>query len=425
MRVLMVVVDFPALSETFILDQITGLLDRGFEVDILASRARDEPTTHAAVNIYGLFDRVRYVDRIVPTGPRYIRWARILFKLISNGQLRLAAEAVRLGIDRALKRPILIGALQLVAYARTLETLPTPDVVVCHFGPTGDLMVRLRKAFSARWPIATFFHGYDLSALLDQRGQAIYDRLLRDGDFFFPISNFFRNRLVKMGAAEDRTAVQRMGVRPVQQGHQAEQGLSRVRNEFSFVSVARLVEKKGLEFAIRAVAHCRRTDPEIKMNLCIVGDGPLLDKFRDIVGDLGLEETVRLDGSVSREQVKARLLAANAFVLPSITTESGDIEGIPVAISEAMATGLPVISTYHSGIPEIVEHGVTGLLVEEKDVHALADAMRCVARDRNLARRMGQAGREKVERDLNLDYWNDMLAERIVRLAQRQAVAAE
>jgi colanic acid/amylovoran biosynthesis glycosyltransferase len=424
MRVLMVVVDFPALSETFVLDQITGLLDRGFEVDILASRARDESARHAAVNVYGLFERVRYADRIVPTGSRYIRWARILFKLVSKGQLRLAAEAVRLGLDRALKRPILVGALQLVAYARTLETLPTPDVVVCHFAPTGDLMVRLRKALSARWPVATFFHGYDLSALLDQKGQAVYGRLLRDGDFFFPISNYFRKRLVKMGAAEDRTAVQRMGVRPEQEWHQEESNPSRVRNEFSFVSVARLVEKKGLEFAIRAIAHCQRTDPEIKMNLCIVGDGPLLERFRAIVGDLRLEETVQLDGSVPREQVKVKLLAANAFVLPSITTESGDIEGIPVAISEAMAVGLPVISTYHSGIPEIVEHGVTGLLVEERDIRGLADAMRCVARDRNLARRMGQAGREKVERDLSLDFWNDMLAERLMRLAH-QAVAAE
>ena len=418
MRILMVVNDFPALSETFVLDQITGLIDRGFDVDILASKAREESTVHPDVDVYGLLDRVRYVDdRVKPAGSRLVRWSRTLFELIRRGQLGLLVEVVKAGLDRALKRPVLVGARQLVAYARTLETLPTPDLVLCHFGPTGDLMVRLRKALGARWPIATFFHGYDLSVLLDQKGFGIYNQLLQDGDFFFPVSSFLHERLVTMGAAANRTAVQRMGVRPQTAWPQTKRDLARVGNEFSFVSVGRLVEKKGLEFAIRAIALCRQMSPEIKMNLCIVGDGPLLEKFRDIVVDLKLEEIVLLYGSGPREEVKARLLAANAFVLPSVTTETGDIEGIPVAISEAMAMGLPVISTYHSGIPEIIEHGVNGLLVPERNVHALADAMCRIARDRSLAYRLGQAGREKVERDLNLDRWNDVLTERIRVLA--------
>jgi len=160
------------------------------------------------------------------------------------------------------------------------------------------------------------------------------------------------------------------------------------------------------------------------MNLSIIGDGPLFEKFRDIVEELGLAKIVELHGGIPREEVRARLLAANAFVLPSVTTDAGDIEGIPVAISEAMATGLPVISTYHSGIPEIVEDGVTGLLVAERDVHALAEAMCRIARDRKLAARMGRAAREKVERDLNLDRWNDVLAERI-RLLAHETIAAE
>jgi colanic acid/amylovoran/stewartan biosynthesis glycosyltransferase WcaL/AmsK/CpsK len=411
MRILMVVIDFPALSETFVLDQITGLIDRGFDVDILASRAREESTVHSDVDAYGLLDRVRYVDdRVVPGGSRLVRWSRILFDLVRRGQLRLLVEAVRAGLDRALKRPLLVGALQLVAYARTLKTLPTPDLVLCHFGPTGDLMVRLRKVFDARWPVATFFHGYDLSVLLDEKGLGIYNQLLREGDFFFPVSSFFHKRLVKMGAAANRTAVQRMGVRPQTAWRQTMGDPAR---EFSFVSVGRLVEKKGLEFAIRAIARCRQMNPEIKMNLCIVGDGPLLERFRDIVVDLKLEDVVCMYGSVPREEVQARLLAANAFVLPSVTTEAGDIEGIPVAISEAMAMGLPIVSTYHSGIPEIVEHGVNGLLVPERNIHALAEAMCHIARDRGLAYRLGQAGRAKVERDLNLDRWNDVLTERI------------
>jgi len=422
MRILMVVVNFPALSETFVLDQITGLIDRGFDMDILASRARDETTMQP--DVFDVLDRVTYVERIPAAGSRLVRWAKIWLNLVRRGQFGLIAESIRLGLGRSLKRPLLAGALQLIDYARTLETLPTPDLVLCHFGPTGDLMVRLRKALNAQWPVATFFHGYDLSAVLDQKGFGVYNKLLRDGDFFFPASSFFHKRLVKMGAAANRTAVQRMGVQTEGVWRRTEPALGRVRTEFTFVSVGRLVEKKGLEYAIRAVARCRQKDPETKLNLRIVGDGPLLEKLRDIINDLKIEEIVWLDGSLPREEVKARLLAANAFVLPSITTDMGDTEASPVAISEAMAMGLPVISTYHGGIPEIVENGITGLLVAERDVSALADAMSRIARDRKLARRMGRAAREKVERDLNLDRWNDVLAERI-RLLAHEAVAAE
>jgi len=170
MRVLMVVIDFPALSETFVLDQITGLLDRGFDVDILAAGARKESTVHSDVEAYGLLDRVKYVDSKVPNGSRLLRWTHILFSLVRQGQLGLFNEVMRAGLRRMLERPSLVGALQLLSYADALAALPSPDIVLCHFGPNGDLMVRLRKALNASWPVATFFHGYDISAVLVENG---------------------------------------------------------------------------------------------------------------------------------------------------------------------------------------------------------------------------------------------------------------
>jgi colanic acid/amylovoran biosynthesis glycosyltransferase len=420
MRVLMVLIDFPALSETFILDQITGLIDRGFDVDILAARARKESTVHSDVEAYGLLDRVRYVDWKVPVGSRLLRWTHILFSLIRQGQPGLLNEVMRAGLRRMQKRPLLVGALQLLSYADALVALPPPDIVLCHFGPNGDLMVRLRKAFNAPWPVATFFHGYDISVLLDEKGPGVYDRLFRKGDLFLPASGFFRERLVDLGAPADRTAVHRMGVRFGTPSTEAEGGSGGWRREFVFVSVGRLVEKKGQEYAIRAIARCRQMDPEIKINLIIVGDGPLMGELYDTIRRLKLEGIVQMYGSLPREKINERLLAADAFVLPSVTAEDGDMEASPVAISEAMAAGLPVLATHHGGIPEIVDDEVTGLLVAERDVDALAEAMYRIARDHNLARRMGYAGRQKVERDLDLDLWNDVLAERIQTLVGAQ-----
>src|SRR6185369_16160672 len=162
------------------------------------------------------------------------------------------------------------------------------------------------------------------------------------------------------------------------------------RREFVFVSVGRLVQKKGQEYAIRAIAQCRQMDPEIKISLIIIGDGPLLEKLHDMIRKLKLEGIVQLHGSLPREKVNEKLLAADAFVLPSVTADDGDMEASPVSISEAMAVGLPVVATRHGGIPEIVDDEVTGLLVAERDVSALAQAMYRIARDHNLARRMGR-----------------------------------
>ena len=416
MRVLMVVVDFPALSETFVLDQITGLIDRGFDVDILAARARRESARHSDVEAYGLLDRVRYINWKVSDGSRLLRRARILFGLVRQRRPGLFKEAMRAGLHGMLKRPSLVGALQLLVYAEALAALPLPDVVLCHFGPNGELMVRLRKAFNASWPVATFFHGYDISVLLDKNGPGVYDRLFRAGDLFLPASGFFRERLVNLGAPADRTVVQRMGVRSGTQSMEATKGLGGRRREFVFVSVGRLVEKKGQEYAIRAIAQCRQMDPEIKISLIIIGDGPLLEKLHDMIRKLKLEGIVQLHGSLPREKVNEKLLAADAFVLPSVTADDGDMEASPVSISEAMAVGLPVVATRHGGIPEIVEDEVTGLLVAERDVDALAQAMYRIACDHNLARRMGRAGRQRVERDLDLDRWNDVLAERLQTL---------
>jgi len=248
MRVLLVVADFPALSETFVLDQITGLMDRGFAVDILAARGRDEATIHREIVSYRLLDRVYYVAWTKRKSAGLVGWIGPLLDLARQGRLQLLKEIVAAGLRRRLKRPLVVGALQLLAYAEAVEDLPPPDVVLCHFGPNGDLMVRVRKALGARWPVATFFHGYDISNLLAKMGPRIYDRLLRDGDLFLPASGFFRMRLAELGAAADRMSVQRMGVRPESEwrGEQPTPGGKKC--EFVFISVGRLVEKKGHEY---------------------------------------------------------------------------------------------------------------------------------------------------------------------------------
>jgi colanic acid/amylovoran biosynthesis glycosyltransferase len=419
MRILVVVGEFPALSETFVLDQITGLIDRGFTVDILTARASPEPKVHPDVAAYRLIGLTHYAAR--GAHGRHGSWqsARIILSQIAQRRFGLVIEMVRAGLRRKLGKAVSVEPRQILAYASTLLTMPAPDVVLCHFGPQGDLMIRVRKALGARWPVATFFHGYDVSMLLKQMGPKLYNRLFREGEILFPISDFLRSRLLQLGAAAGKTEVQRMCVRPGVFPPRIREPASDPVRVFTFVLVGRLIEKKGQEYTIRALAHCRNRDLAVKIKLVVIGNGPLDTRLRQIVQELELDNLVEFRGSQTRDDVQQALLAANGFVLPSVTGADGDMEGIPVVISEAMSAGLPVIATHHGGIPEVVEDGITGILVPERDVEALADAMSRVAADPELAYRLGDAGRNKIIRELDLDRWNDLLAERVRALADR------
>lgn len=418
MRVLIVVGDFPAISETFVLDQITGLIDRGFTVDILAARPRPEAMVHSDVEVYRLIERTHYTGWGADSRYRVLQSAKIILSQIAKGRIGLVIEMVRCGICRKLGKAVPVEPRQILAYARTLQALSTPDVVLCHFGPQGDMMIRVRKAMRAGWPVVTFFHGYDVSLLLKQVGPRLYDRLFREGDLHFPISNFIHSQLLRMGAVPGKTVVQRMGVRSGVFHQSSRKTTSEIGREFTFIMVGRLVEKKGQEYAVRAIALCYDRDPAVDIKLVMIGDGPLDAKLRQIKQELGIDSLVELRGSQTREGVAAALLAADGFLAPSVTGGDGDMEGIPVVISEAMSAGLPVISTRHAGIPEVVEDEITGILVAERDVEGLADAISRIARDQELATRLGDAGRDKIVSEFDIERWNDLLAERLVAIAK-------
>lgn len=173
------------------------------------------------------------------------------------------------------------------------------------------------------------------------------------------------------------------------------------------LSVGRLVEKKGFLFLIRA---CKRLhDQGCRVRCMIVGSGPQEGSLRCLIHDLGMEAWIELPGWQDQTSVRAYLEETAIFALPCVVTADGDRDGIPAVLMEAMAMAKPCVSTAISGIPELIEDGCSGLLVPEKDEIALADALSCLINDPELARRLGQAGQEKVSRSFNLDHIADQL----------------
>lgn len=261
-----------------------------------------------------------------------------------------------------------------------------PAALLVEYGPTGVLFVDPCRA--AGVPLFVHFHGYDASAFLRiRRWVKRYRLVFQSAAGIIAPSRFLAEKLVEIGCPRDKVHVSPCGV-------DASRFAATSRQPGRLVAVGRLVEKKAPHLTIEAFARIAGRFPEARLDM--VGAGPLEHRCRDLVAEHGLEERVRLYGAQDHETVVRLMREAAIFVQHSVTAANGDTEGMPIAILEAMASALPVVSTRHSGIPEAVEHNVTGLLVEERDIDGMAAAMAELLDDPTRAAAMGVAGRARV-----------------------------
>ena len=175
------------------------------------------------------------------------------------------------------------------------------------------------------------------------------------------------------------------------------------------LTVGRLVEKKGLEYAIRAVAGARERYPDLLYD--IVGEGPLRASLEALIGELGVGEVVTLHGAKSGERVRELMAQAHLFVMPSVTASDGDMEGQGLALQEAQASGLPVLATDHNGFSDSIVPGRSGVLVPERDATQLAARLVYLLERPGLWAGMGRAGRRHVEENYDITNLNRRLVE--------------
>jgi len=162
----------------------------------------------------------------------------------------------------------------------------------------------------------------------------------------------------------------------------------------AITSIGRLIEKKGFHDLIEACrVLCERG---VEFRCEIIGEGPLESSLREQITSTGLTTLVTLTGPLPQGEVTKRLACSALFVLPCVAEVGGGMDNLPTVVMEAMAAGLPVISTALGGVPEMVRDGFTGLLVPEHQPVALADALAQVLVDRRLARSLGEAGRQRA-----------------------------
>ncbi len=386
MRVAFIILQFPALSETFILNQITALLERGHEVDIFPTYLREAEKRHSDVDAYGLSDKVTWKNIPDKRSEKLARGLRVFGPAVFKDPAMTARACNVLTNGRK--------SLEYLLFAALFAKRPSYDVIHAHYGHEGLLALALKKILRPAPPLLTSFYGFDLSRLVRDKGEDYYRPLFEKSDLLLPLSRDFKNRLIEMGCPPEKLRIQPLCVNlknfNFKERRPPEDGVVRL------LSVARLVEKKGLEYALRAVALLRQQRPDTAIKYRIIGEGPLQNDLLALRKELGLEDTVEFAGGRSHEEVPRFMENSHILMLPSVKAKDGDEEGTPVCLMEAMASGMPVLSTFHSGIPEVVEDGKSGFLVPEREAEQLAQKLVYLIDHPEKWAEMGEAGRRKI-----------------------------
>jgi len=331
------------------------------------------------------------------TGFRSIFVGRELYGQPPQGAtVRTLAAAGRVAV---LRSALLRDPAPYVAAVQDLD----PVLVHAHFGVEGVYALGLARRLGR--PLVTTFHGFDatrsVGSLLQSRKPSWIhyalgrSRLAAEGDLFICVSDFVRRRVLELGFPEERSITHYIGV-----DTDAIRPAATSQCEKTVLHVARLVEVKGTHLLIEAFERIAQRDPKARLD--IIGDGPLRASLEKLTRSLRLEDRVRFLGEQPHDAVLDRMHGAATVCLPSLTTRSGQVEGLGMVLLEAAAAGKPVVATRHGGIPECVVDGETGFLVAERDTAALADRLLTLLSDPPLRERMGQAARRRVAREFDL-----------------------
>jgi glycosyltransferase involved in cell wall biosynthesis len=282
----------------------------------------------------------------------------------------------------------------------------------------GSKAVRYLPALARlQLPVSVSFHGVDVGECAERPDLAPdLPWLFRTVDCVMVRSGHMAGELIRLGCAEAKIWINRAGV-PLEEFPLLERSRA-ADHPPTFVQVCRLIPKKGLKDTIAAFDRVRAELPDAQ--LWIVGEGELRAALVSEIERRGLADAVRVTGFVDPDELRRLLGRADVFVHPSVTTPSGDHEGIPNSLLEAMATGLPPIATRHAGIPEAVADGEHGWLVDEHSPDQLAARMLWCARNPEARRAAGIEAHRFVEREHSLDERMRLLDEKFNELIERR-----
>jgi colanic acid/amylovoran biosynthesis glycosyltransferase len=295
------------------------------------------------------------------------------------------------------------------------------DAVVAEFGQIGAKI--LSSCIDAGVPLIVYFRGYDAYTFRDKeyahlRLPELYPALMKNATAFVAVSHDIRARLIELGAPPERIHYNTGGAN-LELFTESLPGDAPP----TFITVGRFTEKKAPHLALLAFNGLLKAVPEAR--LVMVGEGLLLGPCVAMAEALRISDSVDFLGAQSHQRVEELMRSVRGFVQHSIQAADGDSEGTPISVMEAQAAGLPVVSTRHAGIKDVVVEGETGFLVDECDTEDMTEKLIRLARDPSLAARMGAAGRTRARQHFSMAASNEELSRLIDQVIRDRNAPAE
>jgi len=273
------------------------------------------------------------------------------------------------------------------------------DVVLAEYGTHAQRILPVIK--KAGLPLVVHFHGYDASVESVIKRHNHYKEVFEYASKVIAVSKVMQEKLKSLGCPEDKLVYNVYGSQP--EFHQVTPTYSKKQ----LIAIGRFTDKKAPYYTLMAFAQIAKNHPDA--SLIMAGDGVLLNMCQNLARHLEIEKQVLFPGVITPETYRELLSESLAFVQHSITAANGDMEGTPLAVLEAGAAGLPVISTKHAGIPDVIVDGNTGLVCGAHHVATMATLMDMLLSDVEKAKMMGAAGKVHIEKNFTLErHINDL-----------------
>ncbi|MFN0149177.1 MAG: glycosyltransferase family 4 protein [bacterium] len=382
---------YPRLSETFVLNEILALEALGAEVTILALKSPLEARFHE--KLARVRGDVLYAPEVrASTTIEFLRRHAPDLDGVERAVSEMFWDAIRRGENAALDTLLPAIGFARVVRERGIEHLHA------HFATAAtDVAMRL----SSLSGIGFSFTAHAKDIFHDDVDPARFAERLARAEFCVAVSDWSADYLARTYGAVAQRKVERIynGLDLAEFPVAVRSGAPKAGVPL-IASVGRLVPKKGYDVLLKSIALLRDSGRAIRAE--IIGDGELRDELAREIDRLCLGGLVEMRGAASHAAVRDLLSRADVFALPARIAEDGNRDGLPVVVCEAMASGVPVVSTPVVGIPEAVEHGVTGMLVPENDPAALAAAIRDILEDPARARRFAASARRRIDERFDL-----------------------
>lgn len=397
MKILYLLNRFPVISQTFILNEITRLLDYGHDLSIISLVKEDSEKVHNNVIEYDLVNKTTYLKFF--SQKNELTMMNLLKKVIKdtfkNKMLTQKEKFTLLKSCYNTQEDVGVASRKFLSCLEIIKVIKEKKIehIHCHFARRNvNIAYRINKVIGVPYTFTTHAHDIFINPAED------FKKWSMGAEKVISISEFNK----KYMHDHFDLSYEKMEVIPCSNYlDKLTPVLDYQSNHFKIVTISRLIEKKGYPYLIEACKILK--DKGVEFSCEIQGNGPQKAELERLISKNNLGKDITLGGVIKHDEVLDFIRSGSVFVLPCIRGSDNNMDGIPTVLMESMAMEIPTISTDITGIPELIDDSVNGVIVPQNDSAALADAILKIKEDPGFAEKIRKKSREKVANKFNVE----------------------